>query len=35
MADHATGAGLYEAVLQCAVCVECPIDCDGPSAGCP
>jgi len=33
--DHQTGAGLYNDLVVCAICQECPIDCDGPGSGCP
>ena len=32
--DHPEGAGLYNEILNCVVCVECPIACDGPGSGC-
>lgn len=32
---YATGAALYNELLICAVCDQCPIDCDGPGSGCP
>ena len=33
-AMHSEGAALYGAYLECLICVECPIDCDGPGSGC-
>jgi hypothetical protein len=33
--DHQTGALLYNELTICAICDQCPIDCDGPGSGCP
>ncbi|APR76688.1 Hypothetical protein A7982_02035 [Minicystis rosea] len=33
--QHPTGYQLYQALVTCAVCQECPVDCDGPGQGCP
>lgn len=33
--DHPQGAALHEPFLTCLLCVECPMDCDGASLGCP
>jgi hypothetical protein len=32
---HPTGITLYNQLVLCAVCQACPVDCDGPAAGCP
>jgi hypothetical protein len=29
------GAGIYNALIGCAICNECYVSCDGPSWGCP
>jgi hypothetical protein len=28
------GAQVYDTLLDCVICGECPVDCDGPGAGC-
>ena len=35
VADHPTGAALYNDLVSCAICQECPIDCDAAGSGCP
>jgi hypothetical protein len=32
---YANGIPAYNAVVLCEVCQECPMDCNGPAAGCP
>jgi hypothetical protein len=32
--DHPTGETLYNDLVYCAICEECPIDCDGAQSGC-
>jgi hypothetical protein len=32
---HMGGASLYNDLLVCVICQECPVDCDGPGSGCP
>ncbi len=34
-ADHPSGATLYNDLVFCVICDECPMDCDGPGSGCP
>ena len=32
---YPNGATLYNDVVSCVVCEQCPVSCDGPGAGCP
>ena len=34
-AQFPEGASLYNDVLFCVICEQCPSDCDGPGSGCP
>jgi hypothetical protein len=33
--DHPTGAMLYNDLVVCVICQECPMDCNAAMAGCP
>jgi hypothetical protein len=35
IAMYPNGATLYNDLVFCAVCEQCPVSCDGPGAGCP